>query len=64
MTAPIVLLTFAETAERLRKSEDALRWMVHKGNAPKPAKIGGRLMFKESDVNDFVEAQFTQEASA
>ncbi|TQJ28225.1 excisionase family DNA binding protein [Curtobacterium citreum] len=57
------LLTLAETAERLRKTPDALRWMIQKGTAPKSAKIGGRVMFREADVDAFVEAQF-EEATA
>lgn len=64
MTQAIVLLTFAETAERLRKTQAALRWMVQKGTAPKHGKIGGRVMFREADVDAFIERQFEQEPTA
>lgn len=57
------LLTLAETAERLRKSEAQLRWMIHAGTAPRSAKIGGRRMFRASDVEDYINAAFEAEAS-
>lgn len=57
------LLTLSETAERLRKSEAQLRWMIHAGTAPKSAKIGGRRMFRASDVEDYINAAFEAEAS-
>jgi predicted DNA-binding transcriptional regulator AlpA len=57
------LLTLGETAERLRKSEAQLRWMIHNGTAPRSAKIGGRRMFRSSDVEDYINAAFDAEAS-
>ncbi|CAN7467594.1 helix-turn-helix domain-containing protein [Pseudarthrobacter oxydans] len=57
------LLTLAEAAERLRKSEAQLRWMIHAGTAPRSAKIGGRRMFRASDVEDYINAAFEAEAS-
>lgn len=52
------LLTLAETAEHLRKSEAQLRWMIHAGTAPRSAKIGGRRLFLASDVEDYINAAF------
>lgn len=57
------LLTLGETAERLRKSEAQLRWMIHAGTAPRSAKIGGRRMFRAADVEDYINAAFEAEAS-
>lgn len=57
------LLTLAETAERLRKSEAQLRWMIHAGTAPRSAKIGGRRMFRSSDVEDYINAAFEAESA-
>lgn len=37
-----LLLTLDEVADRLPKSPSQLRWMIHKGTAPKNAKIGDR----------------------
>lgn len=55
---PVHLLTLQEVAEMLRKSESQLRWMVHTGSAPPSAKIGGRRMFREKDVIEWIDAQF------
>lgn len=60
MAAPSVLLTLAEAAERLRKSEAQLRWMIHSGTAPNSALIGGRRMFRESDVAEFIDRAFAE----
>lgn len=54
------LLTLDEVAQRLRKTPAALRWLIHDGRAPKHAKIGGRIMFKESDVDQYIEAAFAE----
>lgn len=56
------LMTLEETAERLRKTVPALRWQIHAGQAPKHAKIGGRIMFRESDVDAFIDAAFEEVA--
>lgn len=48
------LLTLDETAEILRKSPAQLRWMIHNGTAPRSARIGGRRMFRRSDVQKFI----------
>lgn len=58
------LLTLAETAERLRKSEAQLRWMIHAGTAPQSAKIGGRRMFRASDIEDYINAAFEEGAQS
>jgi excisionase family DNA binding protein len=60
--AVINLLTLAEVAERLRKSEAQLRWMIHSGTAPKSALIGGRRMFRESDIEEYINQAFEDAA--
>lgn len=57
----ISLLTIKETAEVLRKSEAQLRWMIYSGTAPKSALIGGRRMFRLSDVEAYIEEAFNAE---
>lgn len=52
------LLTVKETAEMLRKSEAQMRWMIHTGTAPKSALIGGRRMFRQSDIEKYIEEAF------
>lgn len=54
----IELLTLEEVAQRLRKTPGQLRWMIHQKTAPVSAKIGGRRMFRASDVASYVDAQF------
>ncbi|MEV5052990.1 helix-turn-helix transcriptional regulator [Arthrobacter sp. LAR12-1-1.1] len=60
--AVATLLTLAEVAERLRKSPAQLRWMIHSGTAPKSALIGGRRMFRESDIEDYINQAFEDAA--
>jgi excisionase family DNA binding protein len=52
------LLTVGATAERLGRSEPALRFMIHKGTAPRSALVGGRRMFRASDVEAYIAAAF------
>lgn len=63
MAALIVLLTLEETAERIRRSPAALRYMIHKGTAPRSALLGGRRFFKETDVNEWIESAFDKEVA-
>lgn len=49
-----------EVAERLGRSPAQLRFMLHSGTAPKHAKIAGRICFRESDVEAFIEAAFAE----
>lgn len=56
---PVSLLTVREAAEQLRKSEAQLRWMIHTSTAPKSALIGGRRMFRQSDIDIYIEEAFS-----
>lgn len=58
------LLTFEETAEMLRKTPSQLRWMVHADTAPTSAKIGGRRMFRLSDVEAYIQNAFSGNSAA
>ncbi|WP_434619295.1 helix-turn-helix transcriptional regulator [Arthrobacter sp. A5] len=57
------LLTLDEVAEMLRKSPAQLRWMRHNSSGPKCAKLGGRVMYREADVVDWINAAFDAEVS-
>lgn len=57
------LLTLDETAELLRKSPAQLRWMIHNGSAPKSAKLGGRRMFRDVDVEAYIAEAFANAAA-
>lgn len=54
------LLFVEEVAERLRRSPAQIRWMISQGTAPKHAKIAGRICFRETDVNAYIEAAFAE----
>lgn len=61
---PDNLLTMPEVAERLRKSLSQLRWMIFNGTAPKSALIGGRRMFRASEVENFINDAFAEGVAA
>lgn len=56
------LLKVEEAAELLSMTPSALRYQLHRGTAPKSAKIMGRRVFRESDVLAFIDEQFEKEA--
>lgn len=59
----VKLLTIDEVSELLRKSPAQLRWMRHQKSGPRSAKLGGRVMYREQDVIDWVNAAFDQGAA-
>lgn len=54
------LLFVDEVAERLRRSDAQIRWMIHQGTAPRSAMLAGRRVFRESDVEAYIDAAFTE----
>lgn len=54
------LLFLDEVAARLRRSPAQLRWMIHNGTAPKHGKIAGRIVFREADVEKFIDDAFAE----
>ena len=58
MTDP--LMYAPAVADRLQRTEAALRWMVHTGTAPKSVIIAGRRVWRESDVESFIAAAFEE----
>ena len=52
------LLTLAEAAERLRRSEAQLRWMRHNRSGPPSALIAGRVMYREDLLEEWIQQQF------
>jgi predicted DNA-binding transcriptional regulator AlpA len=57
------LMTLSEVAERLRRSEAQLRWMRHNKTGPKSAKIAGRVMYRRSDVERWIDAAFENDGT-
>lgn len=52
------LLFIEETSEMTRLSENTLRFMRHQGRGPKSAKLGRRIVYRESDVQAWIDEQF------
>jgi predicted DNA-binding transcriptional regulator AlpA len=55
------LVHIEEFATIIDRTPAAVRYMIHNGKAPRSAKIGGRRMFKESDIHAWIDAQFEAE---
>lgn len=60
----VKLLTLEEVAELLRKSPAQMRWLRHNQRGPRSARVGGRILYREQDVMDWVNAAFDAEDSA
>lgn len=60
LTKPFNLLTIEEAAEALRTPVSTLRYWRHMNKGPRAARIGGRLMYRQADLESWLEAQFDQ----
>lgn len=56
------LMTIPEVSELTRIPEATLRFYRHKGDGPKSAKIGGRVMYRREDVEAWLDAAFEEPA--
>jgi len=54
------LLTIAEAAERLGRPVATLYDWRYKKTGPKSAKLGGRLVYREADLEAWIDAQFEE----
>ena len=52
------LLTIEEVAAMTRLPEATWRWFRHNNTGPKAAKLGKRLVWRESEVIAWIDAQF------
>jgi len=52
-----LLLTTNEVADRLRVAPETLRFWRWKGVGPASLRVGGRVVYSESVVADWVDAQ-------
>jgi predicted DNA-binding transcriptional regulator AlpA len=52
------LMTIDLAAERLCTSESTMRFWRHKGVGPPSAKFGRRIVYRESDLDAWIAAQF------
>lgn len=53
------LLTVPEVAEMTRLPEATIRWFRHVGKGPRSAKLGRRVVYKESEVMEWIEREFS-----
>ncbi|MFE4078524.1 helix-turn-helix transcriptional regulator [Paenarthrobacter sp. YIM B13468] len=60
----VKLLTIFEVAELVRKTPGQLRWLRHQGKGPTSAKLGGRIVYREQDVLDWVNTAFSEQVPA
>lgn len=56
---PERLLTTAEAAEVLRTPAATLRYWRHARIGPPSARLGRRVIYRESDITRWIEEQFT-----
>jgi predicted DNA-binding transcriptional regulator AlpA len=52
------LITLDEAAARLRTPPSTLRFWRHSRTGPPSTKIGRRVMYREHELDSWVEAQF------
>ncbi|WP_190263738.1 helix-turn-helix domain-containing protein [Glutamicibacter nicotianae] len=58
---PYTLSLIEEAAEFLRVPVATLRYWRHQGTGPKSARIGGRVMYKQADLENWINEQFEKE---
>jgi len=56
------LLTLSETAERINRPEQTLRYWVKVGTAPASFKLGRRRMFDEDAIESWLREQAAKSA--
>jgi DNA-binding transcriptional MerR regulator len=56
-------LTPEEVAERLRRPVATVRFWRARGIGPKGATVGGRVLYRQSDVEKWLDEQFSKDAS-
>jgi len=52
------ILTIEEAAEMLRTPVSTLRYWRHMKRGPKAGRIGGRLMYRQADLEQWLNDQF------
>lgn len=53
-------LTSQEAADLVRRPSSTLAYWRHRGEGPKYAKIGKRILYRRADVEEWLTAQFGQ----
>lgn len=58
---PYTLNLIEEAAEFLRVPVSTLRFWRHRGTGPRSARIGGRVMYRQADLEAWLNEQFEKE---
>jgi predicted DNA-binding transcriptional regulator AlpA len=58
------LLTPAEVAERVRRPVATVKYWRAIGTGPKSANVGGRVLYRESDVEAWIAEKFSSQGAA
>ncbi|MGR6899773.1 MULTISPECIES: helix-turn-helix domain-containing protein [Glutamicibacter] len=58
---PYTLNLIEEAAEFLRVPVSTLRYWRHLGTGPRSARIGGRVMYRQADLEAWLNEQFEKE---
>lgn len=54
----ISIMTIEEAAEMLRTPVSTLRYWRHMKRGPKAGRVGGRLMYRQADLEQWLDDQF------
>lgn len=57
-TRPFAIMTIEEAAELLRTPVSTLRYWRHMNRGPRAARIGGRIMYRQADLEQWLNEQF------
>lgn len=57
------LRTLEQVAEQLNTPEATLRFWRHKGTGPRSFKLGRRVMYRQADVDAWLEQQYADTQS-
>jgi hypothetical protein len=55
------ILTKSEAAERIRRPKATLDFWRHKGIGPKSFLLAGRIVYRESDLEAWLDEQYNRE---
>lgn len=58
---PLELLTTEEVSTLVGIPQATLRYWRHNGEGPRSAKLGGRVVYRKTDVLAWVDAAFEEE---
>jgi predicted DNA-binding transcriptional regulator AlpA len=56
------LLTITQVSDLTTLSEGTLRWLRHKGKGPRSSKLGRRIVYREEDVELWLEHNLTDDS--